>query len=223
MWQVNRMTGYAAVAIAMLVAVSVARANVLSAPGFEAAQGAPDASLGDQSTNQAGSPWAGWQNWVPSYGAFYTTTVAHSGTQSGKTFSDMGGLYQFQPATAGQQYTGSAWFMNSSLDPMSVATQTADVRLTFFDGPNGTGNNLGVTISPAINGTGIRDVWTQLTANATAPAGTQSVQFLAFYINPTFAGGSVFVDDASLAAVPEPARGLLALGGLLLVRRTRRV
>jgi autotransporter-associated beta strand protein len=42
------------------------------------------------------------------------------------------------------------------------------------------------------------DAWTQSSITATAPAGTESVQWMAFLNNPNYAAGSLFVDDTSL-------------------------
>jgi autotransporter-associated beta strand protein len=174
--------------------------NLLLDPGFEAGvAGAPNASSGDVPMSTAG-PWIGWNNWVSPYSGYYTTSItAHSGTQVGKTFSGpYAGIYQYASVTGGDAYTASAWFVNSSTDALTP-DETDDVRITFFAGPNGTGNNVGVVVSPVtVSNANPYDTWTQLTVQAAAPATAQSVQWMAFFIDPLYTGGSLFVDDASL-------------------------
>lgn len=202
------------------LAPSAARAqNLLANPGFEA----PDASGGDQSAT--GSGWQSWNPWVSPFTGFITTGQHHAGAQAGKTFGGPNsGFYQFVPVVPGTSLNASGWLLNSSSDPMNNAQQTVDLRLTFFDGPNGTGNNLGLVISPTNINANTKDVWTQVSlSNVPVPAGAQSVQWLAFENNPASAGGAFFVDDAVLSLVPEPASlGAAALvGGVALMRRRR--
>ncbi|HEX4052651.1 MAG TPA: autotransporter-associated beta strand repeat-containing protein [Tepidisphaeraceae bacterium] len=188
-------------------APSVKAQNLLLDPGFEAGDdGAPDATAGDVSmgtpTTPEAGPWLGWNNWVgPVYSGFYTTSIAaHSGTQVGKTFSGPnGGIYQYVDVNAGNSYTASAWFVDSSTDPFNDTAETDDVRMIFFAGPDGTGANLGtfVTSSPLVYADPL-DQWMQSSVTATAPAGAESVQWMAFFNNPNYAAGSLFVDDTSL-------------------------
>jgi autotransporter-associated beta strand protein len=178
--------------------------NLLLDPGFEAGiAGAPNAALGDVSMSTSG-PWLGWNNWVSPYSGYYANAAndgftAHTGSQVGKTFSGPNaGLYQFAAVTGGEAYTASAWFDNSTTDALEAA-QTCDVRMTFFSGANGTGNNLGLVIAPVtVTSATPQNTWTQLMVQAAAPAGAASVQWLAFFNNPLYNGGSMFVDDASL-------------------------
>src|SRR5208282_3122055 len=105
-----------------------AQTQLLLDPGFEAGvSGAPNAAPNDVPMSTAG-PWIGWNNWVPPYSGYYTQSIAaHSGTQVGKTFSSLnGGIYQYAPVTAGEAYTASAWFVNSSSDALQ-AGETDDV------------------------------------------------------------------------------------------------
>jgi hypothetical protein len=70
--------------------------------------------------------------------------------------------------------------------------------------------------------------WVQHVLKAVAPAGTANVRVRAgmlngeFNIDPPGQAQSVFFDDFSLLAVPEPTSGLLALFGLSLVGAVRR-
>jgi hypothetical protein len=192
--------------------------NLLQAPGFEVAEGAPDATAGDVSTT--GNPWSGWNPWVPPYTAWYTSRQARSGNQSGFTFGDPGGIYQYVDVSgaAGLPFESSAWFLNLEGDAL-VPGKSVDVRVTFFSGPNGTGDNLGVFISQdAITSDTPTNVWTQLTRGDVVPGGAVSAQMMGFMIGP--GAGAMYMDDASFVIIPEPASlGLLGLGGLLMLRR----
>jgi MYXO-CTERM domain-containing protein len=194
--------------------------NLLSDPGFEGV----DASAGDVPMSNGG-PWQGWNNWVSPYSGYYTAATAHTGTQAGKTFSGPNaGIYQYVTVTAGATYTASAYFEDFSGDPLQGG-ETDDVRMIFWSGPNGTGSALVTDVSSSVvDDTATPDTWIPLSVTAVAPAGTESVQWMAFFNNPNYAGGSLFVDDASLVAVPEPSAlpagiALLAIGGLTRLRR----
>ncbi|MGD0462148.1 MAG: autotransporter-associated beta strand repeat-containing protein [Tepidisphaeraceae bacterium] len=187
--------------------------NLLLDPGFEAGiDGAPDASSGDVPMSTSG-PWSGWNNWLGPYSGYYASSVddgltARTGTQMGKTFSGPnGGIYQDVAVTAGDSYTASAWFDNSSTANGGIdllnGPETDDVRMIFFSGPSGTGNGLGTYVTPVpVSDLTPTDTWTQLSVTATAPAGTVSVQWMAFFNNPGYSGGALFVDDASLIQNP---------------------
>lgn len=210
----------AALAAAVLIAGASADAavNVLVCMSFEANQGASSAAAGDVSTT--GSGWSGWNNWVAPYTAFITDDVAHSGTQAGKTFSGPNaGIYQSLTATAGLTYEASAYFLNRSGDALQGAT-TLDVRMT-FKGVGGVAIGTPFVSTP-LNASLPLDTWTLASVQAVAPAGTQSVEYMVFMNNPGNNGGAMYVDDTSLTVVPEPmSLGLLALGGLGLLRRRR--
>jgi hypothetical protein len=217
-----RSIGMACGASLMLAMASVSLGqNLLSDPGFEGV----NASANDVPMAGSGGAWSGWNNWVSPYSGYYTASVAHSGLQAAKTFSGPNaGIYQYVPVTAGQTYTASAYFENSSTDVITDTAATEDVRMIFFSGANGTGSALATDVAPVnfVPGTSPVNTWVQLTVTGAAPAGTESVQWMAFFNNPDYASGSMFVDDASLTAVPEPASlGLLAIGGLAALRRKR--
>ena len=198
----------AAAAAALLVSGSYAAAQtqLLLDPGFEpGVAGAPNAAAGDvpmQSTpgGTPTGPWLGWNNWVSPYSGYYTQSIpAHSGTQSAKTFSGPnGGVYQYVNLTGGDAFTASAFFFNNSNDAMTTG-QTDDVRMIFFDGPNGTGNNLGTVVSAStVTSATPANTWTQLQVQAAAPLTAQSVQWMAFFNNPLHTGGAMYLDDGSL-------------------------
>jgi autotransporter-associated beta strand protein len=185
--------------------------NLLPDPSFEAGiDGAPDATAGDVPM-VVGGPWSGWNNWVGPYSGYYENTAsngqpAHTGTQFAKTFSaPNAGIYQFIPANAGDTYTASAWFVNSTMgnggiDALSGA-ETDDVRMIFFAVPNPTPTTvaLATDVTPVpVSDLTPANIWTQLTVTAVAPPGTESVQWMAFFNDPGGAGGALYVDDGSL-------------------------
>jgi autotransporter-associated beta strand protein len=200
-------SGFVGIAIASSVK---AQTNLILDPGFEAGvDGSPDASTGD-TPMVAGGPWLGWNNWVGPYSGYYASSVddgfdAHGGTQFGKTFSGPnGGIYQFvDDINAGDSYTASAWFEdnttgNGGADALN-GPQTDDVRMIFFSGPDGSGDNLGTFVAPVpVSDLSTPDTWLQLSVTTDAPAGAESVQWMAFFNDPDYTGGALFVDDASL-------------------------
>lgn len=211
------------------VAVPAAAAASLRDAGFEGVSADPNDVSTASTAGQAGA-WAGWNNWVAPFGAYYTNDVAHTGSQAGKTFSGPnGGIYQSVDVsgTAGAPFDLSAWFLNRGSDAMNGA-QTADVRVTFYDGPNGTGNSLGLVVSTPFTAAAPTDVWTQEAASGTIPAGASSATVMAFFNNPAGAGGAMYVDDASftVSPVPEPgAAAAMAVGAAITLfgrRRQRR-
>jgi autotransporter-associated beta strand protein len=184
-----------------------ASTNLLLDPDFEAADGGQDASSGDVPMGQDAfgdpqGPWYGWNNWVAPYTAFYTTTIpAHSGTQVAKTFSGpYGGVYQYVAANPGDSYNASCWFYDYSGDALNGA-ETDDVRLIF---QNGAGATLATDVCPvpflpvSADPADPMNTWQQFSVTAVAPPGTTKVQWMAFFNNPGYAGGSLFVDDGSL-------------------------
>ena len=125
-------------------------------------------------------------------------------------------------ATPGQNWSASAFLRDDSSDAMQ-GTNFAVVQLQFLDASN---NVLTTFSSPNFTAANPVNTWTPEAASGLAPAGTASAQIVLVHvqINNPVTGGSVFFDDANLAAVvPEPASlGLLAVGGLLTMRRRAR-
>jgi autotransporter-associated beta strand protein len=191
--------------------------NMLGNPGFENPALAPNTDEPMQNT-PGGTPiasWYGWNNWNSPYSAFYDDNIpAHSGNQVGKTYGGMtytgngpnAGIFQPVPANPGDSYTAYGWFVNSSgngdIDQLNNG-ETDDVRLLFDPAANGAGTTIATDITPTpLTEYAPTDVWTQLNVLAVAPAGTESVVWMAFFSNPTDAGGALYVDDAYLGYSP---------------------
>ena len=215
--------GFGLIAAAGL-ASSASAQNLLLAPSFETTSGAPDASGGDVTT-VGNPPWSGFNPYVAPFGGFYTASQHRTGAQAGKSFGGPnGGIFQNNvPVVAGLTYEASGYLYNASGDAVTVADATEDVRLTFYDA-GGVQIGDGAVSDPFIPA-GNTDVYTLRSVQAVAPVGAATAQVLFFLNNPSFGGGAIFVDDASLSVVttvPEPASlGLLGAGGLLALRRRR--
>jgi autotransporter-associated beta strand protein len=68
---------------------------------------------------------------------------------------------------------------------------------------NGGGTTIATDITPTpLTEFAPTDVWTQLGVTGVAPAGTVSLVWMAFFSNPTDAGGALYVDDANLGYSP---------------------
>jgi hypothetical protein len=160
-------------------------------------------------------------------------------------------ISQAVPGVAGQMYRMSGWAHFEGgyaggvdiIDPLSPSARAGlpsetetYFALEFLDGM---GNVLPNSIEWELHHDGgqqndpdqtptSRD-WVQHVLEATAPAGTVSVQVRAAMVNGEFnidiPGGSqnVFFDDFSLTAIPEPTSALLGLLGLALAGIVRRV
>jgi len=122
----------------------------------------------------------------------------------------------------GSTYDASVWAMNWLGDPLN---NLGIVQLTFWDGPNGTGNVLGTTEDfvdstddnvniylPVEDGADVTD-WTEVTISATAPPGTVSAKLLLLHVltPPAPGGGTVRWDDASLTGPAGSSPGNLTL------------
>ncbi|MDB4308049.1 hypothetical protein N9985_02040 [Gammaproteobacteria bacterium] len=148
-----------------------------------------------------------------------------AGTQSLKMFGPFtstgaaSGAFQTDDSVvAGQTYELEAWVMNWVVDPFQ---NLGILQLQFWDGPNGTGNQLGgnieqvtdpfgtpgfVDLSVAQDGDEVSD-WTRMSVSGIAPAGTQSATVYLLHIqtaDPCCNGGAIYWDDVSLKALFVP-------------------
>lgn len=197
---------------------SVASANVLANPSFE----------------------AGLTGWTTFGNAYADPAYAQEGTQALKLFGNWSsawnasGAFQNVTAGAGQNWTFSGFGFDPSADAVTGGNQNlALLKIVWFDGPNGTGTALQPLAGPGaifgsnpgiesgqLNASTPLDAWQPLSAGGEAPAGTQSVQLLVIFLQPNYEGGSLWFDN--LTAVPEPGSlALLGFGGLALLRRRR--
>ena|ERR1051326_4792761 len=219
--RVKVVLGLACVAVFALAMATTSSANLLTDPGAENGTTAP---------NPNPTSAAGWSFFN---GAVFSTDFALGGTQSIKevTQNNVPGAFQQFAASAGQAWTMSGFGMT----PTALAGSPAFgiLQITFFDGPNGTGNNIGtVETSPGnaaasgqVNGGSTPGVWNPLSVTAHAPAGAQSMQ--AFCLVVDFSGNTqgVYFDNLDLEVVPEPstvALVLTGLFGLVAIARKRR-
>ncbi len=194
--------------------------ELLTNRGFEA----PDASAGDLYCS------TGWQCF--NAGNFTNNTagpgfgpVSHDepGTQSLKQYGIDSGAFQTVPAVPGTPYVTSVWAMNWTGDPLN---NLGIVQLTFWDGPDGTGNQLGPAfedfVDPIDDGVNIylpvqdgaeTTDWTQVTVSGTAPQGTVSAKLLLIHVltPPALGSGTVRWDDASVVGASTTPPGGLTL------------
>jgi len=187
----------AALAVTLLSPANLsAGQNLLSNPSFE------------------GGLNSGWLH----YGNAYVETLhAQDGESSLKLFGNWSGpynasgVYQNLTAAPGQLWIFSGFGLNPASDGVPAGNQNfALLKIIWFDGPNGTGNELqpepgdgavfgdypGIE-SNHIDATSTPDHWQPVLASGQAPAGTQSVQLMALFLQPNAEGGSLWFDTLS--------------------------
>lgn len=207
--------------------IAVQAQNLLIDPGFES--GGSPAIVG------------GIGGWTPFYDAGFVTSPVLSGNYSminvGAGGFTVPGAYQTLPAAPGLEYdlTGYGYAPFAPGPAMTYGI----LQITFYDGPGGTGNNLGsidvsaggtvtgpgnAQVSGEINSSSPTGVWLPLdTGIAEAPPGAESLQAFTLVVdqNPAV----VYFDNLSLVLVPEPSTlALIGTGvlGLFTVNCTRR-
>ncbi|HXI84276.1 MAG TPA: PEP-CTERM sorting domain-containing protein [Verrucomicrobiae bacterium] len=200
----------ACVAIFTLAMSTTSKANLLVDPGSEGAV-----------ISGSGNGVGGWTFFN---GGVFSTDFAHSGTNANKLAGGGGysvpGAYQTFPASAGQQYTMTAFGLEPTVPAVNANTWGA-LQITFWSGPNGTGSNLGTTdtspgnakVGNKVDSSSTAGVWIPLSVTATAPAGTASIQAFDLVLDAT--AQTTYFDDQTLDLVPEPSTVAMALTGLL--------
>jgi hypothetical protein len=139
------------------------------------------------------------------------------------TTSGYSGIFQDLPASAGQQYIGSAFMFSPCWDRLRPDGTKAFVEVSFLDaagnflsGPQenisskqeestAPGGNAGCDASPSEPNPVLLT-----TSVATAPAGTAKVRIVLVVEQFNFIGGAAWWDDASLVLASDPGTNLLS-------------
>lgn len=173
----------------IVCAGSSSSGNLLANPGFE-----------------TGGIGYGMPNWGVFGNVFTENVVRRSGLNHAKIFGsfsggfNVGGFFQGVPAAPGETYTASAYMMTPVFDRMQGGNE-ALVKIEFVDASN---NVLGFAESARISAASTPDLYTYYSATGTAPANTVAINMFVLHLQPAFAGGSVFIDDASLERITVP-------------------
>jgi len=235
--RVKQLLSLACVGVFTLVMTESSRGQqlpntLLADPGFEQELTAPN-------PNPTGI--AGWANFG---GAQFSSTYAHSGTNSLYTPDNGGGYsvpgtYQDFAASAGQTFVFSGWVYTPNM-LVSNSNDFAILQLSFYTGagPNnyagGTalsvyGVDVGTPIGPGPTTVPLpQGVWTFVSVTGVAAnQGLNHVNSVGAYmldINAD-ANADFYFDDMSLTIVPEPSTVALVLtslfGGFLVLRKRR--
>jgi hypothetical protein len=189
--------------------------------GFEppGTNDATNASRGCVGGVLAGSTWRCFNNnFVTARDGPSSGPVSHDGggNQSLKQYGTDAGARNHVEVSAGNSVEVSAWAMNWAGDPFN---NLAILQLTFWDGPNASGSQLGsvsqtladtrgnhsVDLSVIQDGADVTD-WTEMSVSAVAPAGAQSAQVLLLHVltSGTSNGGALFWDDVSMTVRGTP-------------------
>lgn len=173
----------------------------------------------------------GWSPFNPPQSIFSTAYTFGPTTYSMELVGYGGysvpGAYQTLPTAAGDEYDLTGFSYAATAPP--AGTDFGILQITFFSGPNAGGNNLGTIdvsngntptgagnaqVSNQINSSSPAGTWISMdTGIAEAPAGAESLAVYALVIDQN--ATTVYFDDLSLTAVPEPTTLSLAGLGLL--------
>jgi hypothetical protein len=207
-------------AVAALLAVTPlasAATNVLANPGFE-------------SFYDGGGPkptdWTVFNNTYSEAMPF-----AHAGARVEKFFGNWSGpwnaagVIQTFASAPGDLWELDCFAYNWSGDPLVADADPSlnnrlIMKIEFQDAASTPiGSNEAVIVDPYTP----QDVWIDPPAvQAVAPAGTAKALAVFVFLQPNWAGGSAWIDDASFVLVPEPGSLALIAGGALLLWRRRR-
>jgi zinc transporter ZupT len=184
-----------------------AHANVLVNPGFE----------------------SGLSGWTPFGNVFAESVTPNSGTGVAKMFGNfsggfnVSGLFQTFAASEGEVWSFDGYFRHNTGDALvGMGPPDANWVVMKFEFRDASDAVTGAIESTVLTGASPTDTWIDAAPiSLTAPANTQSVWAFFLYLQPSFDGGAVLIDDASLVPAPSTA-GLLAGSSVVLLRRRRR-
>ena len=111
------------------------------------------------------------------------------------------GCFQDFPATPGQNWTASAWFMTMAADPLAGSENFAILNIEWHAAD---GSMISYITQRAVDGTSTPDVWQQFTISGEAPAGTTTARVVPLFLQPNFQGGAAFVDDVDFHVSNPP-------------------
>lgn len=209
-----KLFGLAALLSLALAGSQALAQNLLVNPGFE------------QPITMDGPPfvgsWEGFQGGDPpvTASASNSTDSPRTGAQSLKlviagSLNNFAGAFQDVAVAPGTQVTYSGWHRTPS-SPLDVVTEIRiEWKLANGNNNGDTGNQLPIATA----------AYSQFSMIGTAPANTAFARVV--YAIQTFSDGrthtgTVYVDDMSLTAVPEPASlSLIGAGALATLRRRR--
>lgn len=195
----------AAILMVMLTCALSAQANLISNAGAE-------------------TWWTSWANWGNYTYADTLSYMDNSGNLGGsmslalqnETAGDQwSGIWQDGSGTpvAGETYTASAFFNKDA----ATAFSKGFVKLEFY---NGATVLAGFTNSFAV-GDLTAGTWSPYEISGVAPAGATAARFNAA-VDLITPAGKLYVDGASLTAVPEPVSATLLGFGILTIYAVRR-
>ncbi len=195
---------------------------VLTEPDFEGAAAANEAA------------WSPFQS-DPGFGFdFAAGDQAQSGDQSLNVTVGAMGIFQLFEAkqffnigdVVGEPWIGSVW-ARTDINPLEAPKLEVYLETHFYDGLDGSGNEIGVIKSDSLTGLTAQNTWIELHNVGTIPEEALSARFRLVVFNTDEAvtdSQNVWFDNAHLtfgfAPVPEPSvMGLLLIGFALLRRR----
>jgi hypothetical protein len=144
-----------------------------------------------------------FQFWNAFGNTFSDATFVRSGGQACKSFGNFtggenaSGVFQSFPTMPGETWEAKAWVGTPSGDRISGGNFAA-VNIEWRDALN---NLISFDTLVAADAATPPDQWFERTLTATAPAGAAFARVVLIHIQPAFAGGAVWWDDASFQTV----------------------